>query len=498
MRWRTLPSGTDPMKACVVNKDQDSLSDGAGQIISVKWLDTGTPAGTGFTGAALLALYERAIVRLFQQPGQTQWESDVFAWGKRTTTGDFIPANGAPMDRLPPLGAWSEIAPHRATKIGTAGFKGSFYVSTTGAIGQLKMDTLWWFDGIDKFYPTGLRNKGTVAPALSVICDPDAPETVYVGTAVGVWKGVLDEAGTAVDPGPVWTWEMFSIGLPEAVVQDLSIHRDPGAQLKLLRAAVQSRGVWELDISASPASVGRTYVRVHPLDTRQILPTRLIDLTAERSAPPPYPRCLSPDIVLVRRTTTTHPFGGNPTESQLDSAGRQSSLVGRSGHQFRSEKLRAGVRSAFVLVHHRHTTPLLPADVVVALLKRPLTAGDGDGGGIALSPAWRAAVHALLVGGTAGTLDDGWMRVEQTGAANSGVSVADTVRNPAAAIDARMPRAAAFTLDLTGVAAGKRFLLLAVVSSTADPLTVAELGGSATIADLVLGCRHAGARAVHL
>ena len=160
------------------------------------------------------------------------------------------------------------------------------------------MDTLWWFDGKKKFYPTGLRNNGTKAPAFSVICDPEDPDTVYVGTAMGVWKGRIDASGAT----PAWTWEMYSIGLPEAFVQDLSIYWNPAAPnggLKLLRAAVQSRGVWEVDISANPASVGRTYLRVHALDTRRIAPTSLTNLTDDTTPIRDYPRCLSPDIAVV-------------------------------------------------------------------------------------------------------------------------------------------------------------------------------------------------------
>ena len=83
---------------------------------------------------------------------------------------------------------------------------------------------------------------------------------------------------------------MFSIGLPEAFVQDLSIHWNPAAPnggLKLLRAAIQARGVWEVDISANPASVGKSFLRVHPLDTRRILPTSLTNLTDESATPTP-------------------------------------------------------------------------------------------------------------------------------------------------------------------------------------------------------------------
>jgi hypothetical protein len=60
-----------------------------------------------------------------------------------------------------------------------------------------------------------------------------------------------------------------------------------------------------------------------------------------------------------------------------------------------------------------------------------------------------------------------------------------------------MPRAATFDLNLTGATAAQRYLLLAVMTSSKDPLTTAELSG-ATVADIVLNSRHVAARVVYL
>jgi hypothetical protein len=81
-------------------------------------------------------------------------------------------------------------------------------------------------------------------------------------------------------------WQPYNSGLPEAAVQDLAITtwpRPAGAPLKLLRAALQSRGVWEVEPDVdTPAA---TYLRVHPYDTRRITPTDLHDPMWNRSAP---------------------------------------------------------------------------------------------------------------------------------------------------------------------------------------------------------------------
>ena len=97
---------------------------------------------------------------------------------------------------------------------------------------------------------------------------------VYVGTAVGVWRGAL----TITAGVPAWDWAALANGLPEAAVQDLSVVRYPlaqGGRVRLLRAALQSRGAWECQLDADLVDV--TYLRVHPYDTRRSLPTALTD-----------------------------------------------------------------------------------------------------------------------------------------------------------------------------------------------------------------------------
>lgn len=81
------------------------------------------------------------------------------------------------------------------------------------------------------------------------------PDIVYVGNRIGVWKSVIDLSGTH----PNWTWQPAMEGLPQAMVQDLSTFKSPEGSF--LRAALVSRGVWERDILAVPASVGRTFIR---------------------------------------------------------------------------------------------------------------------------------------------------------------------------------------------------------------------------------------------
>ena len=498
-QWRTLPSNSDPLAAFPRDFMRDRVNHNEGTIISVKWLNPGIAALSGFKDSSLIVLYERAIAR-FDQDTFGYWHRKIVTGSKypRATENAQILGNAAEA-HLPAVGAWSEIAPHRKVQAGAPlGFTGSFYVATTGRsetgsggslIESNWMDTLWWFDGLGSFYPTGLRNHGTKAPALAVICDPQSPDTLYAGTALGVWKGTLMA-------GPVWTWKPFSIGLPEAVVQDLSIHWDPAnPTLKLLRAALQARGVWEVDISAAPTSVGKSFLRVHPLDTRQILPSKLVNLTEEDAAATPYSPCLSPDINVVA-AVPAH-WHGNPTEADLFEHKR---VVKSIAPSIRAEKVGAQTQSAFVLVHYRHTNAAPVGAFKVALLKRRLTEQEGDGRGVALSPTWKGQILSLLANGSSGVLDDGWSRAEASEAAvnvSNTINVANGVRHPLGPIDARTPSAALFTLRLTGATAGRRYLLLAVMSSVSDPLSLAG-STPTTVEALVLNNRHACARLIYV
>src|SRR5262249_28731908 len=158
---------------------------------------------------------------------------------------------------LPFNGALNDVAVHNAA----AGPHGSLYVATSHPL-----EPVWWFDGTATWHPARLGTPaaapvpplpilippgGTRAPAYSVVVDPANPAVVYVGTAVGVWQGVLTL------PGPTWVWTALNSGLPEAAVQDLAIGSWPdpgGGSLTLLRAALQARGVWELQpgVDVSP------------------------------------------------------------------------------------------------------------------------------------------------------------------------------------------------------------------------------------------------------
>ncbi len=89
-------------------------------------------------------------------------------------------------------------------------------------------------------------------------------------------------------------------GLPEAEVQDLDIWVDPtvaapvAATARLLRAGVQARGVWEVDLAADAKRV--TWIRASAHDNRRIPQRAGADVMTN---PPPADRLdASPDIVV--------------------------------------------------------------------------------------------------------------------------------------------------------------------------------------------------------
>ena len=223
-----------------------------GGVLTLRWV----------TPTELLVLFVCGIVRWNETGGR--WRATVLL---SPATQPGTAASGAS-----PTTLLTDIAPVPGTQ--------DFYLTTTGDLSDATIDTCYHFTG-GAFNPTGLRNSlpvppGSAAgaaaplePAYSVALDTVAPATVYVGTVTGVWN--------RAHPAPAGTvWNRFDNGLPQAAVQDLSIWTDPSpvagvVSPRLLRAAVQSRGLWESNLAATEPP--RTYVRVHARDDRRRFPT---------------------------------------------------------------------------------------------------------------------------------------------------------------------------------------------------------------------------------
>ena len=456
----------------------------------------------------------------------------------------------SPGQSLTAFGFWSDIAVQNPG----LGPHGAFYVALTGDPTNVAQDTLWWFDGTSRWVATNLRNdpNGITAPAYAVAVDPLDRNTVYVGTAVGVWRGTFN--GVA---GP-WVWQGLNNGLPEASVEDLSLYRSAG--VRLLRVAMHARGVWELDL-ATPAVAARTILRVHSYDTRRDPITALTDpnralpntgllwhaspdlrVRPQRGAPVPAPKNLpwsgaaSDRYGLWVFQTALHARGaGDPLikpdglwskvfETRLRAATASSrvtlavwnTVVGTGGlfpdayappwndaspteadlfelivdrpvpnTSPASMGIGRVACQVDVQVHHRHTTEAPANDIRVALLMRPVGTTNAAAWS-ALPCAWAAPVQAFLrAGGALPALADGWTFADPTG----------PMRPVGAAVDAARSRSVSFSVDLSGIAKGDRVLLVAVVRSTADEVTL-PLGQ--TLEALVRGTRFVAARSVEV
>jgi len=565
--WVTLPSLADPyasasaavqgnQDACVLQADGVSADMARGQVIACRWGRAGR----------LYVLCQKAVLRyeLVADAAATN------GFGLRCSVSELAKSRprksedpqtaGAivsPGQRLPEIGVWSDLAVHDAA----VGAHGSFYVATTGLPASPTMDTLWWFDGTDRWHATGLRTKpeGVVAPAYAVVVDPAQPADVYVGTAVGVWRGRKRTDAQ-------WDWQVLSNGLPEAAVHDLAIHVDAPNNLRLLRAAIQARGVWDYDLTAPQAPV-QTFVRVHRWDTRRVSPTVLLDPTKSAAAPDaPLSFAASPDIrIHPRRGSAPPPFqrisAADPTlrpdaylhwvfqaalhavdplvrptgvrtpsfEARLRAANSNSTRItravwntivgtaGASPNAFAPPWNAASPSEADLheLIVDRRVPAANPCAQLMAAQRcqvhvqvhhrhtTPVPAAQ-----VRVTLLRRAVTGVAAIGAA---LPVAWVAAVQAAvraaatplplpALADGWTFADetaaqAVRSPAAELDVRQSRTITFDVDLRGLAVGDRVMLVAVVHTNADPAT---LPAAANLQALVLGCRFVSARCIEI
>ncbi|WP_460447740.1 hypothetical protein, partial [Angustibacter aerolatus] len=270
--WVTLPTGTDPRR-------QDATG---GTALTQDRLDPGPPRwGSTIPRTGVRALRWRDPThllvlmqgRLYQleDTGATRWTPTTVV--DRTPPPAPLPATTPPAvagPGLPGLGICNDLAVQDPAT-------GALYVATSD-----RREPLWFWDGAGTCHPTGLGAvpPGTRSPAYAVVVDPADPTSVFVGTTTGVWQGRLTPgaAGPPATP-PTWVWRQYANGLPHAAAQDLAIGvwPRPGPQqpLRLLRVALQARGVFEVDLDQPLTAT--TYLRAVPTDTRQVLPTPTAD-----------------------------------------------------------------------------------------------------------------------------------------------------------------------------------------------------------------------------
>ena len=283
--WKVIPAATG---AASVATDPRPLGSDApltrrrgvpnpslGAVIQVRWA----------TPTRLYVVYSRGIVR-----------HDEDLTGKWTTTKLLVPAQANAPDTT--TVRCTDIAPVPGTN--------DFYFTTLGdneVLPDLETDTCWYVNA-GTFVKTRLRRQldpttglivlGPLDPAHAVCLDPDNAAVVFVGTIGGIWRGER----TVVGPNITHTWDTFMNGLPVTCVSDIRIWKDPLATVgapKLLRAATQSRGMWEVNLGVTEPQ--RTYLRVHSRDDRRMPTSTLVDPALAPTAPL-LKVYASPDIVV--------------------------------------------------------------------------------------------------------------------------------------------------------------------------------------------------------
>jgi photosystem II stability/assembly factor-like uncharacterized protein len=96
-------------------------------------------------------------------------------------------------------------------------------------------------------------------PVNAIALDPANTDTAWIAADVGVYR--------TIDAGA--TWQSFSNQLPNALVKDLVFH----APSRLLRAATQSRGAWEIAVDDTAMSDVDVYLRDSVVDVGRTSPS---------------------------------------------------------------------------------------------------------------------------------------------------------------------------------------------------------------------------------
>jgi hypothetical protein len=141
-----------------------------------------------------------------------------------------------------------------------------------------------------------------------------------------------------------------------------------------------------------------------------------------------------------------------------------------------------------VLMHHRWSDALPAAKVKVALLRHALPAN----GVVPISLLWPALVAAAPSAAQPASLPDGWSR-----------AATDLWQSPVNDVDARVPRAVTFAVDLSADPTGSAVVFLAVVMSDVDQISATDLSlGGANLAltgdQLVTSSPHVAAKSLQL
>ncbi len=429
--WTTLPTNTNPYSGAT-NLSQDVLDDTAPTVA----FNPANPASFGL--APVTAIRFASTTTIFAATAKNVWRFDQSggSWTNAKVTGSVTNLPGNPIT---------------AIAVEDAG-AGTLYATLGGA----NVDHVWFFDGTN-WQSAGLAAATLDSPVHAIVLDPADNTTIYIGSDVGVWKGVKS--------GGTWNWVIFSQGLPETAILDLVIH--PGA--RLLRAATHGRGIWEISINATTGQDPDIYVRTNYADSGRLVGGHRfpwVDNVPDPTAPTTnVVHSASADIKVQRSSGATVPvpqdyvgFAGLPNPLNIADV--------------------TGINQVFVQVHNRSLMPVAAADLQILLLVANAT------GGIPALPADYAA--RITSSDTSNWLGStGWKFADS----------ANPYRNPAGDLSVRTPQVVEYDADLTALGVtGTQLCAALFVSTAADALSSAETN----LDTLVLQDKHVAYRLIQV
>ena len=310
--WVTLPTGTNPY-AGAPNAAQDVID-----------------------GGSIVAIAFASATRAFAATSNAIWQYDKMGavWNRTV-----IPNAGLPL-----------FHPFTAVSVEDAA-AGTFYATLGGG----GMAHLYYWNGAA--WSVAMPTTVVDVPTHAVAVDPSNPNTIYVGTDVGVWKGTKT--------GPTsWAWTIFSAGLPESAVVGLAVHD----RARLLRAATHGRSAWEIQLSGTPSDPD-VYMRVNYGDSGRIIGGArnpwvegLLDPTK-----PGFPiyHWFSADIKVRRGSLTPLPPLGSPPD-YYDYAVDIGDYVDSTTDTETADS--SGSDTIFVEIHNRSLVSPVPSAQVKVLL----------------------------------------------------------------------------------------------------------------------------------
>jgi Galactose oxidase, central domain len=427
--WVTLPTATDPYASGTANLTQDVLDD---TTPTIKAGDPGSRTVVNivdmrFASATTIYVATQIQVHRFKLNGTT--------WGK-----DDISIHTGPV--LAPLTSIAVEDPNQGTY-------GSLYAAV-GIADVGGVDHIWYFDGTGA---NGWKSAGLTTSVLDtrvncLVLDPADHNVIYAGSDVGVWKGT--KSGTS------WTWNLFSLGLPEAAVLDLTIH----ARARLLRAATHGRGVWEIALDVQNVAAKDIYLRANYADSGRIDRTTSKRFSWVRTAPDPvapkrHVGWASPDIKVapIFAIPPRLPVG-YVDFLQLPDGGRAD---------------RNGTTQFYVQVHNRGITEIPGAQVRVLLVMASATQP------LAALPLPADFADRIARGDTRPWPN--WMFVDP----------ANPYRTLPGLLSARTPQVASFNVDLHRIEIGRGFAHVAAFVYTAGD---GPAGTTTSLESLLQGDKH--------